>query len=397
MKILYYDCFCGISGDMNLGALLDLGIEKDYLLDQLKLLGLEDKYEIIIRKESRSGIEGTRVEIIIPEENEYVPPTRNYGDINKIISESALNPGIKSRALKMLELLAEAESKVHGVDKSQVHFHEVGALDSILDLVGAAICLEHLRVDKIISSRVELGGGFVRCAHGTLPVPVPAVVELLKGLPVKTGRVAEETTTPTGAAILVANVDKFTDQQEFKIEKVGYGVGKRELEIPNLLRVYLGTLTEDVGGLGVEDYMIETNLDDMNPEFYELIETKLFKAGAKDVFKTSIIMKKGRPGVKLSVLAKAETIPAMEEIILKESTAIGLRKYAVQKRALPRKIVDIETKYGKVAIKCSFYGGRIIKAKPEFEDCKKIAEKNQLSLDEVYREINSHLQGSFNY
>lgn len=397
MKILYYDCFCGISGDMNLGALLDLGIEKDYLLDQLKLLGLEDKYEIIIRKESRSGIEGTRVEIIIPEENEYVPPTRNYGDINKIISESALNPGIKSRALKMLELLAEAESKVHGADKSQVHFHEVGALDSILDLVGAAICLEHLRVDKIISSRVELGGGFVRCAHGTLPVPVPAVVELLKGLPVKTGRVAEETTTPTGAAILVANVDKFTDQQEFKIEKVGYGVGKRELEIPNLLRVYLGTLTEDVGGLGAEDYMIETNLDDMNPEFYELIETKLFKAGAKDVFKTSIIMKKGRPGVKLSVLAKAETIPAMEEIILKESTAIGLRKYAVQKRALPRKIVDIETKYGKVAIKCSFYGGRIIKAKPEFEDCKKIAEKNQLSLDEVYREINSHLQGSFNY
>ncbi|NLM20515.1 MAG: nickel pincer cofactor biosynthesis protein LarC [Peptococcaceae bacterium] len=446
MKVLYYDCFSGISGDMNLGALVDLGVDREYLLEQLSKLNLDDNYQINFRREERKGIVGTRVEIIVDEQkfqdesskhklnnenlhayqdvyknlhhdlhhknhdikhdhahdnhhnhshdNLHEKTSRNLPEIEKIIKESDLSLEVKNRSIKMFELLAQAEGAVHGVGKDKVHFHEVGALDAILDIVGAAICLEYLQVDRIISSSVELGGGFISCAHGLLPVPAPAVVQLLQGVPVKTGRVKFETTTPTGAAILAANVEEFSDRQEFIIDKVGYGVGQRDLEIPNVLRVYLGTYSEEHKARSAKgnrslNYMLETNLDDMNPEYYEFVEERLYSAGAIDIFKTPIIMKKSRPGVKLSILTTAERAKAVEEVIFKETTTIGLRKYPVEKRMIPRTTKVLETQYGPVAVKYSYYNGQAIKAKPEYEDCKRIAREKGIALAEVYQEINS--------
>lgn len=272
MRILYYDCFSGISGDMNLGAMIDLGVDKDYLINELSKLNLEDEYKIEVRRDSRKGIEGTKVDVILNdnhghhehihgddhqhshdnnhehsqghdhhhhchEHNHHIH--RNLKDIEDMINSSSLSDNVKKLSLNMFMKVAEAEAKVHGKPLYQVHFHEVGAVDSIVDIVGAAICLDYLKVDKIMASSVELGGGFVKCAHGLIPVPAPATVEILKGIPVKLGIVPFETTTPTGAAILAANVNEFTDIKEFTIEKIGYGVGGRDTEIPNVLRVYL--------------------------------------------------------------------------------------------------------------------------------------------------------------
>jgi len=262
MKILYYDCFCGISGDMNLGAMIDLGIDPDYLKAELLKLNLQDEYHLEIYKSSKNGIGGTRVDVVLTPEktkdsvvltkkliintHEYMHHEhkknhhRNLKEIEQIIQESELDEKIKERSLKMFRKVAEAEAKVHQKDLYEVHFHEVGATDSIIDFVGAAIALEKLQVDKIMASTVQLGGGFVSCAHGMIPVPAPATVELLQGIPVAKGVVAAETTTPTGAAILAANVDIFCDKIRFSIEKTGYGIGYRELCIPNVLRVFLG-------------------------------------------------------------------------------------------------------------------------------------------------------------
>lgn len=401
MKILYYDCFSGISGDMNLGAMLDLGVDKELLLEELYRLNLEEHYNIDIRKETKLGISGTRVEIKVDDLAQTLANHhshgRNFESITKLLNDSSLSASVKGRSLKMFRLLAEGEAKVHGVDINQIHFHEVGGTDAILDIVGAAFCLEYLQVDKVISSSIELGGGFVSCQHGLLPVPAPAVVELLHGVPVKLGRVQFETTTPTGAVILAANVQEYTNLINFEIEKTGYGIGKRDLEIPNVLRVYLGETNDlycedknqDIEGkkLKIEhEYMIETNIDDMNPEYYEYIEERLFAVGALDTFKTQVIMKKGRPGIKLSVLMSEKDIPKIEEVIFQETAAIGLRIYPVEKKMLHREIVQIPTKFGLVSVKSSHFRDKI-KAKPEYEDCKRLAKENNVPLPEVYEEI----------
>jgi len=439
MKVLYYQCFSGISGDMNLAAMLSLGVDPGYLLKELSLLGLDEEFQINIHTEQRKGITGIRVDVEVhshlqtyPQEDvhNYIHEndhahncehnyehnyehTRQYDqthchahqhvhvsyrrtlpEIQRVITESALPQAVQSRSLRTFDRLAEAEAKVHGIAKEQVHFHEVGAVDAIVDIVGAAICLEYLQVDKVIASRVELGGGFVHCEHGLLPVPAPAVLELIKGIPISTGKVQFETTTPTGAAILAANVDEFSDDQELIVEKIGYGLGKRELDIPNALRVILGTQQQEKNEnsiskslLGTTQYMIESNIDDMNPEFFELTEERLFQAGALDVFKTPIIMKKSRPAIKLSVLVNKDDVSTMEEIILRNTTAIGLRKYPVEKVMLARGIEKVQTKYGPIAVKVCYLDGKRIKAKPEFEDCKRIAKQNNLALNELYEEI----------
>ncbi|NLI90816.1 MAG: nickel pincer cofactor biosynthesis protein LarC [Peptococcaceae bacterium] len=401
MKVLYYQCASGISGDMNLGAMLDLGIDPEYLLKELSFLGLGEEYEIKVRRETRKGIAGTRCEVCLKDHgtnHQGKHQHRTIRDIEKIIGESQLSESIKNRSLRMFHLLADAEAHVHGIDRNQVHFHEVGATDAIVDIVGTAICLEYLQVDKVVASTVELGGGFVSCEHGLLPVPAPAVLELLKGIPVSTGRVEHETTTPTGAVILVANADEFTDQMNLLINKVGYGVGKKDFTIPNVLRILLGTQIPKNEGKGsgltadAVQYMIETNIDDMNPEFYELAEERLFGAGALDVFKTPIIMKKSRPGIKLSILTAKENLAAVEEILLRDTSAIGLRKYCVEKVILPRTMRTVKTKYGPVSIKTSYLEGKKIKEKPEYHDCRRIAIENNLSLTEVYKEVGKYLE-----
>ena len=470
MKVLYYDCFCGISGDMNLAALLELGVPKEYLIEEISKLNLNSEYEIKTEKAIKHGITGTRVDVILKnqvhnhdhiaeeplnnyhhdhkeenihensnththedyeshdffhenhhtheehshaydhehnnqnhhtheeehnhscDENHAHTHTnniehhhRNLKDIENIINSSALNDKVKKLSMNMFIRVAEAEAKVHGKTLYEVHFHEVGAIDSIIDMVGAAICIDYLEVDKIIASPVQVGGGFVKCAHGLMPVPAPATVEILKNIPINTGIVPFETTTPTGAAILAANVQEFTQKIDFSIKKIAYGIGHRDLEIPNVLRVYLGEKEklEEIE----EQYILETNIDDMNPEFYGYVEEKLFEIGALDVFKTAIFMKKGRPGVKLSVLINEQIEKDVLDVIFEETTSIGVRKYKVEKIMLNRDFSKIETQYGEVTIKRSYYNGKLIKYKPEYEDCKVIAKENNITMEKIYKEV----------
>lgn len=412
MKVLYYDCFCGISGDMNLGAMIDLGVNEEYLLKEISKLNIDSEYKIDVKKTIKKGISGTKVDVILKKQYEehknddhhqhchdhshhhednhehygYYHHHRNLRDIENIINSSELNDRVKRLSIDMFMKVAEAEAKVHGKPLYEVHFHEVGAVDSIIDIVGAAIAIDYLDVDKVMASNVQLGGGFVKCAHGFIPVPAPATVEILKGIPIKTGLVNFETTTPTGAAILSASVQEFTDKLSFSIEKIGYGIGNRELEIPNVLRVYLGK--EEKSEETEDQYILETNIDDMNPELYSYVEERLFEEGALDVFKTPIIMKKGRPAVKLSILINEGREKDVLEVIFKETTSIGIRKYKVEKIMLKRDFARVQTKYGDVAIKNSYYQGKLIKFKPEYEDCKGLAKEKNIPIGEIYKEVN---------
>ncbi|CUU45809.1 nickel pincer cofactor biosynthesis protein LarC [Clostridium beijerinckii] len=467
MRILYYDCFCGISGDMNLAAMLNLGVPKEYLFKEISKLNLNSEYDIQINSSEKLGITGTRVDVILKDElnnadnigyedfehcsndiikdhshshvhdeehnhhdhshgedashnHEHNHPHshehdcshnheqahvhshsgnhehhhRNLKDIENIINSSDLSEKVKSLSLNMFMRVAEAEAKVHGKTLYEVHFHEVGAIDSIVDIVGAAICLDYLKVDKVMASHVQVGGGFVKCAHGLMPVPAPATVEILKGIPINVGVVQFETTTPTGAAILAENVQEFTSKIDFSIKKIGYGIGHRDLDIPNVLRVYLG---EDSRLEKIEEqFILETNIDDMNPEFYGYIEEKLFDAGALDVFKTPIFMKKGRPGIKLSVLISEKIEKDILDIVFEETTSIGVRKYKVEKIMLNREFSKVETQYGEVTIKKSYYKGNLVKYKPEYEECKKIAKENNITMEKVYREVYKQTSNIYN-
>ena len=384
LRILYYDCFSGISGDMNLGAMIDLGLDPEYLKNELHKLKI-DKYQLKVSKDQRHGIFGTKVDVITEKTEKH----RHISDIENIISSSSLNDEIKELSLLIFRKIAIAEAKVHNTPVEKVHFHEVGAVDSIVDIVGAAIAINYFKPDKIIASVIEVGGGFVKCAHGTLPVPAPATAEILKGIPVRLGTVDFEATTPTGAAILAATVNEFTDKPGIKIEKTGYGVGHKKGNIPNLLRVYVGELIEEsaLPEKSYTNHMIECNIDDMNPEHYEYVIEKLFDTGANDVFLTPVIMKKSRPGIKISVLCSKKNIETLKNILLTETTSIGIRDYKVNKTSLERKFSDIKTKWGKVKIKSSWLNGVKVHVKPEYEDCKEIARTKNISLDEVMKEI----------
>ena len=414
MKILYYDCFCGISGDMNLGALLDLGLDEVHLRCELEKLGLENEYKLQIRRDQKQGIGGVRVDVVLTAEggdgykHEHESPHppigetggshehhhhghqhhhehRTFRDIEQLIGSSALSPAVKEHSRKIFRKIAEAEGKVHQKDLYEVHFHEVGAIDSIVDIVGAAIAMDYFKADRIVCSTVQLGGGFVHCAHGTIPVPAPATVEILQGIPVKAGLVPFETTTPTGAAILAASVTEFTDQPSLVIDRTGYGIGHRDLEIPNVLRVYLGHTEE--GLRRQNNYMLETNIDDMNPEFYGYVEERLFAKGALDVFKTPICMKKGRTATKLSVLAAEDAVERLADVIFYETTSLGIRKYPVEKLMLDRQFEEISTIYGNVTVKNAYHHGACIKYKPEYEDCRRLATEKQLPLEQIYQEV----------
>lgn len=380
MKILYYDCFSGISGDMNLAAMIDLGVPVRYLKEQLSRLGLEG-YELIVSREDRSGIRGTRVVVkIAPSDRE-----RTLGMILEMIEGSGLQSAVKDRATAIFRRIAEAEARVHGTTPEQVHFHEVGAVDSIVDIVGAALCFEYLKPDRIISSPVELGSGLIRCSHGTLPVPAPATVEILAHIPVRRGLQPFEATTPTGAAILAGSVHEFTERASFAIERTGYGVGGKESDIPNVLRVHLGE------GPSAEKpavhWMIECNIDDMNPELLDYAVEKLFAAGADDVFITPIIMKKTRSAAQLSVLCSGEKRELLIACILNETSTFGLRCYSVEKTALPRRFESYETRYGAVTVKKALLPNGEFRLKPEYDEVVAIARRLNRPALEVYRDI----------
>ncbi|MBP9492037.1 MAG: nickel pincer cofactor biosynthesis protein LarC [Sulfurospirillum sp.] len=386
MRVLYYDCFSGISGDMNLGALLDLGVEEEYLRQELSKLSLNFAFKLVIEKASKMGISGTKVSVkLIPQWHAH-PHThehRTFKSIEAIINASTLAQSIKERSLKMFWTVALAEGKIHGKAPDEVGFHEVGAIDSIVDIVGASICLEALHVKKIIASKIELGGGFVTCAHGTLPVPAPATVEILQNVPITLGRVASETTTPTGAAILKANVDAYEAKPSLVIEKIGYGIGHKDFSIPNVLRVYLGEEEERVD----EEVILETNIDDMSPEILSFVQEQLFEAGVKDVYTTAITTKKNRLGVKLSVLVSLDKEAEAKRIIFSETTSIGLRRSLVQKIALERNVLHVKTPYGEISVKCAYFEGKRVKYKAEYEECKKAAREHNVPITLVYESV----------
>jgi uncharacterized protein (TIGR00299 family) protein len=382
MKILVYDCFSGISGDMNLGAMIDLGVDKDFLISELGKLNLKG-WELIAEKDQRHGIQGTKVTV---RQTHIEQGHRHLSDIEKIINSSSLDNKTKDLSLRIFMKVATAEAKVHGIQVEMVHFHEVGAIDSIIDIVGAAICYNNLDVDAVYVSTIELGSGFVNCDHGRLPVPAPATAEIIKGLPVKTGGVDFEATTPTGAAILAALCSGTDEMRSIRLLKTAYGVGQKDNpDVPNLLRVFLGEYDEIKGGH--EAILLECNIDDMNPEFYEHISERLFSAGASDVFISNILMKKGRPGNVLNVICEPGNTEILKEIIFTESTSLGIRSFPFRKDTLVRKFEVIKSDLGEVHIKRSYFKDKEVSCKPEFEDCKRIANEKGIPVKEVYNSI----------
>lgn len=396
MKILYYDCFSGISGDMNIGAMLDLGVPLDYLAGELDKLGLGNHYTLQAEKRIKMGIEGTKFDVLLLDPDhthgheEHIH--RGFSDIKRIIESSLLSVTIKHRAIEIFRHLAVSEAKVHGTTVDEVHFHEVGAVDAIVDIVGAAICLEYLGVDEVYSRTPETGHGFVKCAHGLMPVPAPATAELLTGIPF-TQRLKGEATTPTGAAILKTVVKSFSRPDELVIERIGYGLGTKDFEQPNVLRVYLGELNPQAEKLTADvQYLLESNIDDMNPEFLGALEAKLLAAGALDVYRVPIYMKKGRLGIKLSILYDTKAEPEMLRLIFTETTTIGVRRFSVDKLMLNRTMHAVSTPYGEVTVKRAYYGGKCVNSKPEYEDLLRIAEANGVSVKDIFNKILPYLE-----
>ena len=388
MPILYYDCFAGISGDMNLGALVDLGVDVGHLKAELEKLQVPG-FTLGIVRDIRGGISGTKVDVQLDgAENHH---HRSFRDIQGIIQKSPLSEAVKDRSIRIFGKIAEAEGKIHGKPAEDVGFHEVGAVDSIVDIVGAAICLESLKVDEVYSSGVELGGGFVQSAHGKLPVPAPATLEILKGGPVRKGIVPFETTTPTGAAILAATVREFTDRLSMRVDGIGYGLGTRQMEIPNVLRVLLGERGE-ADSRQETAVMVECNIDDMSPERYEYVADQLWKAGARDVFFTPTIMKKSRPAVILSALCTEEQAAEIKAVIFSHTTTLGVREHRVLRNTLAREVVTCRIPYGQVRVKKAYFRGKLVHSKPEYDDCRQLAEEHGVGLDEIYREVEKALR-----
>lgn len=382
MRLAYFDCFAGISGDMILGAFLDLGLELKELESELALLSLTG-YRLLCQKVVRQGVSGTRFQVdqIAAGEEE-----RDFAAIRQLISDSKLNEEIKERSIDIFSRLARAEGKVHGVTPEKVSFHEVGAIDSIIDVVGTVIAFHKLGIEVVYVSPLPLGGGTVHCEHGRLPVPAPGTVELLKGIPVCRGPVAAELVTPTGAAIITEFATEFGNMPQFNLAGVGYGAGEREFAgFPNLLRVMVGELKAAYR----EDRItvIETNIDDATPQLYDYLIELLLEKGALDVFLTPVQMKKNRPAVLLTVLARKEDEDILGAIVFRETPSLGLRIYEVDRRKLDREQLSVNTQWGMVQVKVARLRDRITTVAPEYEDCKKVARKHGIPWREVYDEV----------
>ena len=406
MRAVYFDCFAGVSGDMIIGAQLDLGADLDSLKHQLSSLELSG-YQIKSRRIERSGIAATKFDV---EVNETVQPARTLSDIRSIIGLSSVSGHVKDQAIRVFERLAEAEALVHGTTPDKVHFHEVGAVDSIIDIVGALIGFELLGVGRFFGSQLRVGCGLVQTAHGALPVPAPATAELLRGVPVYSGELEGEFVTPTGAALVTTLCETFGPMPRMTVARVGYGAGSRNPKgFPNALRLMLGEIEDapqqslpagmqipesateaqpevyaaSVSGTSDETIVVvETNIDDMNPQVYGFVMDRAFALGAVDVFFTPTQMKKNRPGVLLTVLCGQDRVESIIAMLLVESTTLGIRYYDAKRRVLARSVETVETEYGPVRIKVARDGGRTLHFQPEYEDCARAAlEANAPLLD----------------
>tara|TARA_Y100000310_G_scaffold345268_1_gene463282 strand:- start:37234 stop:38391 length:1158 start_codon:yes stop_codon:yes gene_type:complete len=380
MKVAYLDCFSGISGDMLLGGLVDLGVELKYLKKELNKLGL-DNFIVDAKRVMEKGISAVKFYVVVKSDfNE-----RTIEDINKIIDDSKLDNVVKDRIKRIYYQLAVSEAKIHNKKVDEIHFHEIGAVDAIVDIAGAVIGLEKLGVKKIYSSGLNVGKGYVKFSHGKYPIPTPATADLLKGVPIYTNNEEEELVTPTGAAIVKSVVSEFCEIPWMVVEKIGYGAGNHDLEQPNLLRIYLGDVSKKADSDIVK--VIEATIDDMNPEVYSYVIDKLVRNGAIDAYVNSVYMKKGRQGVLLTVLCRFKDVKRLSNIIFNETTTIGIREYQVKRTKLKRDFKKLRTKYGVVNLKISMLDGEVKNIKPEIEDCKRLARKRNVPLREVYREV----------
>lgn len=381
MKTLYFDCFAGASGDMILGALIAAGVEPETFKRQLSLLGVQG-YSVDFETVDRSGISAMHARVQTADGQAH----RHLSAILKIIYESRLSDGVKERAAKVFSRLAQAEARVHNVAVEQIHFHEVGALDAIIDVVGAAICFELLEIDRFVSSPLHVGSGTVEMEHGRYPVPPPAVAELLKGVPFYSTDTVGELVTPTGAAIITTVCAGYGPIPQMKLERAGYGAGTRQYEkFPNALRVLIGeeeasSLAESEAA-GVERlWMIETNMDDSSPQILGHVMDRAFDLGALDCYFTAVQMKKNRPGVLLSILCRDEQRASLSELLFSETTTLGVRAYEVERRALERRMVTVETQYGPIDVKVAQLNGHIVKEMPEYEQCRQAARTANVPL-----------------
>ena len=471
MKILYYDCFAGISGDMNLAAMIDLGVSPEYLTAELAKLGLKDEFCLECEPQKRSGIKGMQVHVRLGDVDDehgghgehgeheddhhhahecahkdghdhkhthdhdhghhddhrhnHNPhhghghthgngghlPHRNLADIEAIITQSDLPEMVKHTSLRIFKRIAEAEAKVHGKPLEEVHFHEVGATDSIVDIVGAAICYHALGVDAVWASPLELGSGFVRCAHGMMPVPAPATAEILHGLPTSRGGVEHEATTPTGAAIVATLASIITAAPVMTTLKTGYGIGHRQsqrsnVERPNMLRVELAEVDESLAGAGSSAAilaaakpagashaaicgacLLQCNIDDMSGELLAETMDTLIEQGAGDVYFTPVIMKKSRPGVVISVVCGETERARFTELLFRHTTTLGVKVFLHEKAMLEQSFASVTTPLGTVRLKQALLHGKVLRSKPEFEDCKALARRHGIPLAEVYAAI----------
>ncbi|MEK6570803.1 MAG: nickel pincer cofactor biosynthesis protein LarC [Bacteroidota bacterium] len=387
MKIVYFDTIAGISGDMVLGAFVSAGLSLDELEQELMKLSLQG-FELKTSHIERSGIVAVKLDVVISVQPKY---HRHLKDIIEIIDRSELSASVKDRSKKVFHQIAVAEAKVHNTTIEKIHFHEVGALDSIVDIIGAAICLEKFGIERVYSSPVKLGsGGFSATEHGQLPIPTPATLEILKDYPAVLTDINFELTTPTGAAIIKALSSGVLSLEIIRVQGIGYGAGKGELEkIPNVLRVIIGELEPEYD----EDELVtvETNIDDLNPELYPFVVEQLMAAGAHDAYLIPIIMKKGRPGILLSVLVNRGKLDPILKVVFTETTTLGVRIQHTERKKLPRIQKEVETSFGKITVKAVVLDG-VERLVPEFEECRRIAIERKLALIEVYRILESELR-----
>jgi len=384
----YFDCFSGISGDMILGALVDLGVDIKEIRKALKKMDLKG-YKLEAKKIQRNGLASTQVSVVAAK-TKHTHPHRSFSSIRKLIDQSTLPSKVKNNSIEIFKRIAKVEAQIHDTTIEKIHFHEVGGVDSIVDIVSGVWAIESLKLDKIYSSPLNVGEGFVDCAHGRLPVPAPATLKLLKGIPVFSSGAKEELTTPTGAAMIGFYAEKFQSMPAMTITGEGYGAGSRVIpSIPNLLRVLVGDIaTSESQSL----ITIETNIDDMNPEIFESVMESLFNAGALDVYFSAIIMKKNRPATKISVLAEIEKKETLSRILLTETSSFGVRFHSVDRVILDREIQKLKTPYGLIQIKLGKLDGKIVQVAPEFDDCKKASLSKKTPVKKIYDEVRALAQ-----
>ena len=379
MKIAYFDCFAGASGDMILSALLDAGFDIRTLRDQLALLHL-DGFSLETQTVVKNGLRATKVVINVQDEL----TERRLPEIERVVNESSLPPKIIERTISILRRIGEVEARIHGVTAEQVHLHELGGLDTIVDVAGTLIGLEALGIERVYASTLPLGGGFVETAHGRLPLPSPATLALLNGIPVKGSDLEVELVTPTGAALLSGLVESWGPLPAMSLARIGYGAGRRDLPIPNVVRLLVGETPTPGSETNETLDLLETNIDDLNPQFYDHVIRRLFEAEALDVWLAPIQMKKNRPGTQLSVLCRPQHTATLESILFTETSTLGIRRQRVERRSLARSIELVETNYGTVRVKISHTSGGAIKFAPEYEDCQALSEALNVPLREVY-------------